>query len=163
MDAVSHEPAVNSDIAPRDERGLIGAQERNEGSDVLWALGDQRYAVVEAKSGARGSLIWKKEINQLTGSVEWCKAEYSDDATVVPVMMHRSSVVEQTGTPATGTRILTADRLDALKVAVRAFATALADRDGFRAPEIVGAQLEHHKLTGSVLVPTYTVAATRES
>ncbi len=42
------------------------------GSDVLWAMGSHTYAVIEAKTGAEAPLIWKKDINQLGGSINWC-------------------------------------------------------------------------------------------
>src|SRR6478752_1076672 len=49
-------------VAQRPERDL------GRGSDVLWSTGMQAFAVIEAKSGATGQLIWKKDINQLAGS-----------------------------------------------------------------------------------------------
>lgn len=142
--------------------GLIGQRPEKDfgrGSDVLWALGGQKYATVEAKSGATGAMIWKKDINQLSGSVNWCREEYGPDAVVVPVMMHLSAVVEKSGTAPPGTRILTPDRLDALKAAVGAYATALSHDGAYRDPAKMAAQLGQHKLTGAALIPAYTEPA----
>ncbi|EQD75294.1 helicase c2, partial [mine drainage metagenome] len=96
------------------------------GSDVLWALGDGKYAVIEAKSGATGDLICKKDINQLSGSVNWCRQEYGEGTTVVPLLMHPSTFIETSGTPPQGTRVLNPNKLEALKASVVAYATAVA-------------------------------------
>lgn len=133
------------------------------GSDVLWVLGDRSYAVIEAKSGATGALIWKKEINQLAGSVNWCRDEYGGDATVTPVLMHLKTVVEKSGTPPAGTRVITAEKLMLLNAALRAYATALGQNDAFRDPEQVAKQLQEHKLTGGGVISAYTVAAKRST
>lgn len=138
-------------------------QTYGRGSDVLWALGEHHYAVVEAKSGATGDLIWKREINQLAGSANWCRDEYGTDASVVPVMMHVSSTVEKAGTPPPGTRVITPTKLDSLKTAVRAVATALASGDGYRRAEQVADQVRQHGLTGKELVQRYTVAVKRQT
>src|SRR6185437_13514660 len=89
------------------------------GSDVLWAMGSHTYAVIEAKTGAEAPLIWKKDINQLGGSVNWCSNEYGPDAVVRPVMVHPSHTIEKSGTPPPGTRVITKGKLRALKLAVR--------------------------------------------
>ena len=60
------------------------------------------FAVIEAKSGAAGNMIWKKDINELAGSVNWCKEEYGAGASVVPVIMHPMTVVEKTRNPSFG-------------------------------------------------------------
>lgn len=132
------------------------------GSDVLWAMGEHSYAVIEAKTGATAPLIWKKDINQLAGSVNWCEAEYGADARIAPVLIHQSHTVEGTGTPPPGTRVMTDKTLSRLKFAVRTYARALAHADQYRSASIVGSQLQHHKLTASELVDEYSVPARRE-
>jgi hypothetical protein len=132
------------------------------GSDVLWALGHDSFAVVEAKSGASGTMIWKKDINQLAGSVNWCKEEYGAGASVTPVIMHPRTVVEKTGTPPAGCRVLTPQTLEKLKEAVRAYATALAAGESYRDAQRVEEQLRHHRLVATEVLRTYTVAASRQ-
>ncbi len=132
------------------------------GSDVLWALGEGKYAVIEAKSGATGAMIWKKEINQLAGSVNWCKNEYGAEKTVIPLMMHPTNIVERSGTPPPGTRILNGEKLEALKTAVLAYATALAHQDAYLNQEKIAEQLSQHKLLAGDIINTYSVAAKRQ-
>lgn len=147
--------------------GLLGLvsqrpeRDYGRGSDVLWALSTGKFAVIEAKSGASGDLIWKKDINQLAGSVNWCRAEYGDETAIVPLLMHPRTTVEKAGTPPAGTRVLNPEKLEALKISVAAYATALAQHDAFRDETIVGEQLRQHKLLGPELVSFYSVAAKR--
>jgi Helicase C-terminal domain/DEAD/DEAH box helicase len=132
------------------------------GSDVLWALGNHRYAVIEAKTGATAALIWKKDINQLSGSVNWCQTQYGPDATVIPVIIHPSFTIERSGTPPTGTRVITKGKLKALKTAVRSYARAIASEEKYRVPSKVGQQLTHHRLTASGIIDQFSESGYRE-
>lgn len=120
------------------------------GSDVLWVLGPRMYAVIEAKSGATGQLIWKKDIDQLAGSVNWCLDEYGKTSQVLPVMMHKFVTAERSGTPPPGAKILDDNRLPELKRAVTAFAGAIASGNAFRDPAYVATQLHQQKLRPSL-------------
>lgn len=146
--------------------GLVSQRPERDfgrGSDVLWALSAGKFAVIEAKSGATGDLIWKKDINQLAGSVNWCRAEYGNETAIVPFLMHPRTTVEKTGTPPAGTRVLNTEKLEALKIGVLAYATALAHHDAFRDKAKISEQLRQHKLFGTELVSFYSVAAKRET
>lgn len=132
------------------------------GPDVLWAFAASKFAVIEAKSGATGDFIWKRDINQLAGSVNWCEEQYGADAEIHPVVMHRSAVVEKSGTAPEGTRVLTTPKLELLKNAVRSFATALAQDDRFRQADAAATQLAYGKLTGPGILAAYTSAAKRQ-
>jgi len=107
-------------------------------------------------------MIWKKDINQLAGSVNWCRDEYGAAVKIVPIIMHPETVVEKSGTPPSGTRVFTPAMIEKLKDAVRAYATALASKDSFRDPKIVEDQLRQHKLSALELPKAYSVGATRE-
>ena len=76
--------------------------------------------------------------------------------------MHRSNMVQRAGTPPPGTRVLTVEKLDRLKVAFRAFVAAIAHDYGYRDAEKVARQLEQHHLGSDVIILRYTVAARRE-
>lgn len=129
-------------VAQRPERDF------GRGSDVLWALSPDTFAVIEVKSGASGNMIWKKDINQLAGSVNWCKEEYGSQVAVLPTIMHPKATIERTGTPPLGTRVLTPEKLEKLKARVRSYASALAATDSYRDPTSVEEQLRQHKLIG---------------
>lgn len=74
--------------------GLAGQrpeQDLGEGPDVLWALGDLGFWVIEAKSGSRSQVIHKTDANQLAGSMNWFRERYDPTARATPVMVHRAA------------------------------------------------------------------------
>ncbi len=119
--------------------------------------------MIEARSGATGAKIWKKDINQLAGSVKWCKGEYGSEAIVIPLMMRPVIIVERSGTPPSGTRILNGEKLEALKTAVLAYATALVHQDAYRNQGKIAEQLSQQKLLAGDIINTYSIACRRET
>jgi hypothetical protein len=161
-DKTDETEAALADLA--DHLGIVSQRPERDygiGSDVLWLLGRSKYAVIEAKSGATGDYIWKKDINQLAGSVNWAKTEYGPDATVVPVVMHHSNLVERSGTPPADARVLMPQNLDDLKDSVREMARGLAQNDGYRESAVVAAQLQHFHLQAGDFFNRFSVAARR--
>jgi hypothetical protein len=132
------------------------------GSDVLWSVGNHAYWVIEAKTGAEAPLIWKHHIDQLGGSVNWCQKEYGSDATVIPVIVHPSHVIERSGTPPQGTRVITTGKLKGLKATVRQFTRAIGNGDKYRNPADVEDQLTALKLHAAALIGAFTQLAYRE-
>ncbi|MFG1722775.1 helicase C-terminal domain-containing protein [Micromonospora chalcea] len=133
------------------------------GCDVLWALGGHTYVVIEAKTGAEAPLIWKKDINQLGGSVNWCRSEYGADAKIIPVIVHPSNMIERTGTPPDGARVINSKKLKHLRNSVRSFARAVAQENRYRSPGAVEEQLRYAKLTAETLALDFTEATYREA
>ena len=129
---------------------------------MIWALGSHTYAVIEAKTGATAPLIWKKDINQLGGSVNWCATEYGTDATILPIVVHPSCTIERSGTPPPGTRVITTIKLRALKAAARNFARAVAEDGSYRQGTRVEQQLGHFRLAADAIIGEYTEAGRRE-
>lgn len=132
------------------------------GSDVMWSTGMHRYVVIEAKTGATADVIWKKDINQLAGSVNWAQREYGGDAKVTPLVVHPSHVVERAGTPPPNCRSINRADMRDLKKALKRFARALAQEDGFKDAAAVGAQLSALNLTTEGFFQCFTRGAKRE-
>jgi hypothetical protein len=132
------------------------------GSDVLWAMGRHIYAVIELKTGATAPLIWKKDINQLGGSVNWCKNEYGADAVVHPIIVHPSHTIERTGTPPSGTRVITKTKLREFKSAIQTYARALAQDDQYRQPAAVQQQLSHLNVKAEQIFRSFAEEGRRE-
>lgn len=142
-------------IAQRPEQDFL------VGSDVMWVLAHGVHAVIEAKTGATSPTIWKSDINQLAGSVNWCESTYPG-AQAVPVMIHPSAIVDKAGTPPAGTRGITVAKMDALKSKVRGLATALAVGDSFQDPQKVLGQLQTHGLAGKAIINNFTVQVAKK-
>lgn len=132
------------------------------GSDVMWSLGDHQYVVIEAKTGAESTAIWKKDINQLAGSVNWCEGEYGVDAKITPLMVHPSHLVQRSGTPPQGCRSINRADMKALKKALKQFARALANDNAFQDVTAVEAQIVALGLTRDTFFRTFTRQTKRE-
>ncbi|WP_457134845.1 hypothetical protein [Mycobacteroides abscessus] len=136
--------------AQRPERDI------GSGPDVLWALGDLRYWVIEAKSGATAGYIGKVYANQLTGSTLWFHRHYDNSVNAVPVMVHPADRLGKDATATAGARVITQATLDNLKDTVRNYASALA-QTRWDDPVIVDQLLTGHRLCSGNLY-SYTRA-----
>lgn len=132
-------------------------QERGEGPDVLWALGDLQYWVIEAKSGATTPFISKHDSDQLGGSIRWFHRRYDTSVSATPIMIHPSVNLGSGATAATGQRVITPDGLDGLKDSLRQYAGALAasrwDDSGTVARLLGGHRLRRSDLAGYMRAP----------
>ncbi len=131
------------------------------GSDALWAFPDGTLVVTELKTGSGSSTIWKKDINQLAGSVNWCQGEYGLSANVVPLMVHPVELVDNTGTPPHGTLVVNKSKLKHLKDSMRLFAAAVSLQDAYRDPAKLELQFQHFRLDQSILLSEFTARARR--
>jgi len=134
-------------------------KEYGRGPDVLWALTNGHYLVVEAKNQVdpNRDFISKKEAGQLANSINWFENEYGE-ASKTPVMVHPSNKAARDAYPPPGTKVLTCEGLNRFAEAVRSFSAALARK----APEAwmeqeVGEILASHDLTpGNILTAFFS-------
>lgn len=128
------------------------------GPDNLWALSDERHAVIELKTGCSTETISKSDLDQLGGSVRWDGTNYSGVKSLA-VMVHPSAMIHGLGTAVDGMRVVTPQKWEALKKAVTAFAIALADGNGrWRDEQAVAEQLASYKLLAGNFFQTYAEA-----
>lgn len=102
--------------------------EYGKGPDVLWAVGNLQYFVIECKNGATSALVNKHDCNQLNGSVNWFIAKYDHSCSCTPIMIHPSNRFEHAATPHEKTRVMTVKDLDVFKEAVRSYVQAAASK-----------------------------------
>ncbi|WP_227496923.1 helicase C-terminal domain-containing protein [Planctomonas psychrotolerans] len=124
--------------------------DNNGGPDNLWALGDNKFWVIEAKTGARSEAIGKRDMGQLGQSMLWIGERYDPAATHVPVMIHRAQKIYGDATSIPGMRIIREKGLGELAAALRAFSVALAS-DEWRDPVVVERLLRGHGLLAGQL------------
>lgn len=122
----------------------------DKGPDNLWALGDNVFWVIEAKTGAKSPAIGKTDMGQLATSMLWFGQRYDPGSRPVPVMVHQSVVAYGDATPVTDMRLITKKGLGEFAAALRGFATALAGADWTDAA-VVGRLLDGHGLTAAKL------------
>ncbi|MFJ5016975.1 DEAD/DEAH box helicase [Streptomyces griseoluteus] len=139
----------------------FGAQrpERTTGNgpDVLWAIGELKYLVLEAKSGATSDKIWRSDVAQLAHSMSWFQQTYDQTCTATPVLLHRVNTPENNAVAPPGTRIVTEDMMMKLGEALRKATLALADADNWSDPKAVAEQFSAHRLLAQGLVERFSV------
>lgn len=138
--------------AQRPEQGL------GRGPDVLWQLRDLNYWVIECKSGSEQERIPKSDMAQLTHSIDWFENEFDDSATATPVLVHPSRVLDSKASARTGTRILTFEKLSALRDAVRTFANSVASHRPYCDESGIEERLVSAGLNAAALGDRWTVA-----
>jgi replicative superfamily II helicase len=117
------------------------------GPDVLWATGSNDYLPIECKSGVSTAFIAKKDAAQRSQTMDWFKANYpTSNATAV--IVHPTATLHAQATAPQGTRVITKDKLAALRLAVTALGTALSADTGFRNPATIASQLQALHLGG---------------
>lgn len=125
--------------------------DNNAGPDNLWALGDNTFWVIEAKTGVRSEAIGKRDLGQLQQSMAWVGHKYDPAAQHVPVLVHRAQMIFSSASTLPGLRIITERGLGELASALRAFSVALAASQGWRDPEVVERLLKGHGLLAGQL------------
>lgn len=154
-DAMEHLAFHLGFTAQRPER------DTNNGPDVLWSTGSQRYLVIECKSGATTDQIRRSDAAQLAHSASWFSEHYDNTCTATPVLVHKTSMLARNATAPPGARVITAGKLKDLRTAVCSTVTALGDAGTWADPDAVGTQLTHNKLTGTALIAAYAVMTRR--
>lgn len=127
-------------------------KETGIGPDNLWAVGSDRYWVIEAKSEASATEVSREYLEQLSHSADWFEAEYPEPRyTALPLMIHPSRQPHWDAVPRQGARVMTFEKLAAFREALHAFATAIAGADRYRDPSAVGQNLTEFGLTSGQL------------
>lgn len=129
-------------------------KEAGKGPDGCWGLTPDKNAVIELKTGAErvDTDIIKSETDQLAGAVAWV-AEVNESAGCRPVLVSKSARLHAKAK----TRVITAEKLDALKDSVRAFAAEIAADHGWQRPAAVAAALSRHHLTADTVIHHHSV------
>ncbi len=130
----------------------------NSGPDVLWAVGNLRYFVIECKSSAVVATVTKTYANQLSGSMNWFTKRYDQTSAATAVLVHPSRNFEAAASPHPTTRVVTSRTLPELKEAIRAFITACAASAASLDAKQAQALLEHYGLTPERLLAKFTEA-----
>lgn len=132
-------------------------RELGNGPDDLWARGGLRYLIAECKSGTTtADAIARKDVEQLSHSVDWFIERYDATCTAVPLLIHRYRTVASDASPRQGARILTFERLAELAEAVRTFARSLTAHGAMSDTDVIAARLLFHHLTSNTFVTYWT-------
>ena len=128
-----------------------------EGPDNLWATGGNNYFVIECKSAAVSATISKDYCNQLGGSMRWFSNEYGAAYRAVPIMVHKSTIVDRQATAVPNMRIITPEKLEDFKRRIKEFAIAVSQNDNWQDERKIDGLLTHYKLRENHIVPNFTL------
>ncbi|MCK5876943.1 MAG: hypothetical protein KAG43_04855, partial [Candidatus Marithrix sp.] len=131
-------------------------KECNKGPDVLWAIGELNFLVIECKNEAITETINKSDCNQLNGSCEWFKNQYDNTCSYVPIMVYPSRLFEYAASPNSEIKIITKDKLHEFCNSVHDFIKSVANNNDLGNKEIIRQKLIEYKLRGNDLVNNYT-------
>lgn len=136
-------------------------KETRNGPDVLWAIGDENYWVIECKSEATSATISRGDLEQLTHSVDWFESKYTEPRFGrVPVMIHPSRAPHFDATPRQGSRIMTFPHLADLRQAVRGWGQSLLVDAGYRNVASIKEALVQYHLAGNMIEQKWTGSPT---
>lgn len=127
------------------------------GPDNLWAVEDGLYFVIECKSGADSNIISKDYCNQLGGSVRWFTSTYGKGYTCKPIMVHKSSTIDDVATPVPDMQIMTEICIEKLKKQVTDFAVAMVQNENWLNEGKTDELLELYHLRGKEICKEYTI------
>lgn len=132
-------------------------KEFGRGPDVLWEVGQLKYFVIECKNGVTNNLISKHDCNQLNGSVNWFREKYDATCHYTPVLIHPVNTFEYASSPDSNTRIITKEKLDEFKSALKGFGKALTDSNKYLNAKLVAELIKNFNLERDQFILNYTV------
>lgn len=133
-------------------------KEGTGGPDNLWAIGNNKYFVIECKSGATSNFISKEYCNQLGGSIRWFINEYGNDYTSAPIMVHPSNVLHELATPPQNMRVMIPPKLEIFKGKILGFFAALVQSNGLYDETQISSLLASYMLRSSEIIENCTVS-----
>lgn len=136
-------------------------KENKKGPDNLWAIGDLTYFIIECKSGVKPDIaeISKSDCSQLLSSIQWFENLYAGNShSCYPIIVHRATRFDAAASPDPRMRIMTEERLEQFKVAVRSFAKSIANDENIaKDAKEVQKLLRQYKLDGKAIIDAYTI------
>jgi hypothetical protein len=133
-------------------------REFGNGPDVMWLLGKLQYLVIECKSAATAIEIPRHDAAQLSHSIDWFRATYDDSCEATPVLIHPSRTLHRRAQMRAGAQIITFDRLEKLRDAVRDFATSISNASAYTDPARVGERLAVRHLNAPAFIQYWGIA-----
>lgn len=128
-----------------------------EGPDNLWAMSNNQYLVIECKNAAVTDTISKNYCNQLGGSIRWFNREYGDTYSAVPIMIHKSVIVDRQATAVPNMRIINHNMLELFKRNINDFVIAVSQNENWLDTNKINNLLTRYKLRNNDIIDNYTL------
>lgn len=128
------------------------------GPDNLWIISENTCLIIECKNEAICNTISKDNCNQLAGSIRWFKDEYGDNYDCIPVIVHKSNIVDKAATAIDNMKIINEKKLEELKNKLNDFAIAISQNINWKDEEKIDLLLKQYALRGCDICNQYTVS-----
>lgn len=125
------------------------------GPDNLWDMCDGNCLVIECKNKAVTDTISKDYCNQLAGSIRWFSERYRLGKTAIPVLVHRSTIIDEKASVVDNMKIFTPENLECFKNKVRDFTVAITQDENWLDEGKIHALLDRYNLCGTDIVKHY--------
>ena len=138
-------------ISTRPDKETGGA-----GPDNLWAIGNNRYLVIECKSSSEVATICKDYCNQLTGSMNWFRNAYGESFSATPIIVHPSRIVDRLASAHQQMRVIDLSMLTTMKTHIKDFIRAISQIENWLDEDKISNLLSLYKLRACDIIETYT-------
>lgn len=136
-------------------------KQTGRGPDILWELPNDKYLIIEAKSGVSTDRpIHQRESSQLLNSMEWFRREY-DGSQGTPIMIHPSTQFDYRSEPPENCYVITPEMVKELREAVLKLSIQLAHNDTFKDPSKILQILDSLKFRGERFLASYAVKVSK--
>lgn len=126
------------------------------GPDLLWAIGLDKYLIIECKSEATTDFIAKKDAAQLSQSMDWFEQSYPN-ASGTPMMVHPVAKLHAKATMPASSRVIDRGKLASLRTAAATYGRALSAGGTLPTTAEIAAQLKALHLAGPSLINSYAI------
>lgn len=148
------EQAIN-DISP--VLGFSSIKKEHEGgSDSIWELGAFNYLIIECKSGSDRDEVSKDDCNQLGGSIRWFEKEYPPECKKTPILIHKSTTLNNLATAVHDMKIMDENCLIKFKKNINDLVTAIVRPENWNNHDSIVKLLKTYNLRESDIVIKYT-------
>ena len=131
-------------------------KEYNIGPDVLWYLGNLKYAVIECKNEATAEHISKDYCEQLLHSISWFENNFENDCECIPIMIHPSFTFDFHASPNKSFRMINNEMLSKLKNNLRKYCIAVSADGALKNAISLSKLLSTFNLTPQTFFTAYT-------
>lgn len=131
-------------------------QEIGTGPDNFWAMANQTYWIIEAKSESTADEISRDYLQQLSHSTDWFVKAYPGFNQGIPILIHPSRYPMSNATPRENARIMTFSKLADLREAIGNFSRAIQIDNGYRDPGVIEPNLAGFGLDSASMLNRWT-------
>lgn len=127
------------------------------GPDVLWAVGELKYFIIECKNGIKiGNNVSKSHVEQLQSSLTWFESTYDKSCTTTQIMVHPSRDLENTAFATNSMKVIDVEKLEDLKNSLKNYTADLCHDGSLYKVEKVKQKIQQYGFDRTQFISRYT-------